>query len=244
MSPQLMSTYDGCYIRLADSQALWAVDIGHRRPVESPALLYEIGLRPQHIVTEDELDAIPFLVPEEAAKHAATEASDLFACFSKYSRIIVTGPQRSGTTIAANMIAHDTDKHYIDEWDFGATDPDRWRALVMSEENYVMQAPCMCRYVHEFGKVDGLAIVLMRRPVEDIIASERRIGMPTYNPELKRYGKANGVIDDIKYRYWDEHQVDEIQNVYELPYAKLKDHSLYVPISSRRHFAPKQWKPE
>ena len=64
MSPKLVSTYDGCYIRLADSQALWAIDIGHKRLVESPAHMYEIGLRPQRIVTEDELNAIPFLVLE------------------------------------------------------------------------------------------------------------------------------------------------------------------------------------
>ena len=56
--------YDGCYVRLANSPALWAVDVGHKRPVESPAHMYEIGLRAQHIVTEDELDAIPFLVLE------------------------------------------------------------------------------------------------------------------------------------------------------------------------------------
>ena len=59
-----MSQYDGCFVRLADSSALWAVDAGHKRPVENPAHMYEIGLRPQHIITGDELDAIPFLVLE------------------------------------------------------------------------------------------------------------------------------------------------------------------------------------
>lgn len=55
-----MSKYDGCYIKLADSPALWAVDIGKKRPVESPAHMYEIGLRPVIVVSEDDLDAIPF----------------------------------------------------------------------------------------------------------------------------------------------------------------------------------------
>lgn len=56
-----MSKYDGCYIKLVDDPTFWAVDIGHKRLVESPAQMHAIGLRPIHTVTEDELAALPFL---------------------------------------------------------------------------------------------------------------------------------------------------------------------------------------
>ena len=59
-----MSKYDGCYIKLAHDPTFYAVDIGHKRLVESPAHMQSIGLRRLVVVTEDELNAIPFLVLE------------------------------------------------------------------------------------------------------------------------------------------------------------------------------------
>jgi len=57
-----MSQYNGKYIKLADDPTYYAVDIGHKRLVESPTHMYQIGIRPIVVVTEEELDAIPFLV--------------------------------------------------------------------------------------------------------------------------------------------------------------------------------------
>jgi len=57
-----MSQYNGKYIKLADDPTYYAVDIGQKRLVESPAHMYQIGIRPIVVVTEEELDAIPFLV--------------------------------------------------------------------------------------------------------------------------------------------------------------------------------------
>ncbi len=55
-----MSEYDGCYIRLAQSPAYYAVDNGKKRLVKSPERMNQIGLRRVIVVTEDEFEAIHF----------------------------------------------------------------------------------------------------------------------------------------------------------------------------------------
>lgn len=56
-----MSEYDGCYIRLAYEPAFYAVDDGKKLLIESPEHMQQVGLRPIMVVSEDELDAIPFV---------------------------------------------------------------------------------------------------------------------------------------------------------------------------------------
>lgn len=55
-----MSDYDGCYIKLVYSPTYYAVDDGKKTLVESPEHMHQIGLRIIHVVSEDELDALPF----------------------------------------------------------------------------------------------------------------------------------------------------------------------------------------
>lgn len=57
-----MSDYDGCFVKLAGAGrlAFWAVDGGIKRPVISPEHMYQIGLRPIHVLSEEEFSNIPF----------------------------------------------------------------------------------------------------------------------------------------------------------------------------------------
>jgi hypothetical protein len=139
------------------------------------------------------------------------------------------------------MIAEDTPLWYLDETAFSATDVDRWRDTVIAASLTVIQCPGMCRFVHEFGDRDDLAVVLVRRDVSDIIASQRRIGWRYEQLELANYEAEEGPVAKVKYDYWDEHQRDVIQNAYEVEYESLAGHPLWVPKDRRRFFAPKQW---
>lgn len=167
----------------------------------------------------------------------------MFEHLDNYSVVLVTGPQRSGTTIAARMIAHDTDLSYIDEQAFKATDVEKWRDIVERSLNVVIQCPGMCRWVHEYGDRDNVAVVMVCRPVEDIIASQRRIGWRYEAYELRSY-EANGArpVARVKYDYWYEHQKGVILNAYELQYESLSNHPLWVPKERRRFFGPRQWR--
>lgn len=60
-----MSEHDGYFVQVAGVLTIWAVDDGKKRPIESPAHMYEIGLRPVHTITQEELDAIPFSEAED-----------------------------------------------------------------------------------------------------------------------------------------------------------------------------------
>ena len=167
----------------------------------------------------------------------------MFEHLSRYGRVVVTGPQRSGTTICARMIAQDTGLEYIDEQRFQATEVDRWRAVMRLESGFVMQAPGMCRYVHEFGDNDDVAIVLVRRDIEDIEKSQQRVGWNWEAFELERYGKGpqSGPIAQVKYDYWDRHQRGEIANAFEVDYEDLSSHPLWLPKELRADFHSRQW---
>lgn len=162
-----------------------------------------------------------------------------FAGLSEYSRIVVTGPQRSGTTIAAKMVAADTGHTYIDEDDFGITDVTRFDA-VLAGHRIVVQAPHMLRRVADHPPA-GTLIVLMRRPVADIHASERRIswGDGSRRAELRALGASEGDPATLKYAYWDRH-AGNVPNLLELSYADLAGHPLYVPSEQRVAFGPRQ----
>ena len=87
----------------------------------------------------------------------------MFEHLSNYNVVLVTGPQRAGTTITARMIAHDTGLRYIDESAFAATDEVRWRRVVKSSERAVIQCPGMARFCHEFGDRPDIAVAFCWR---------------------------------------------------------------------------------
>lgn len=168
----------------------------------------------------------------------------MFEYLGEFSRILVTGPQRSGTTIATRMIAADLGYEFMPEEAFGAQNEVRWRELVRSMKNAVLQCPAMCRYVHEFGAEDDLAAVLMLRPVDEIIGSQKRIGWTHEAEERQRYVDlpyAQDVsISVTKYSYWVQHQRALIKHHYEVAYSSLAPHTLWTPEEMRWNFGPRQ----
>ena len=166
----------------------------------------------------------------------------MFEDFARYRAVLVTGPQRSGTTIAAKMIAADAGLRYVDESEWGVQDRAAWRRWVQDTRGAVMQCPSMSRYVHEFGHWDNVAVVWMRRSLKEIAASEKRVGWGGSDRayELARYGVKEGNIAKLKYRYWREVQREKIVNAYEVKYASLEGHPLWVDAADRVGFEVKQ----
>ena len=174
----------------------------------------------------------------------------MFEKLTKYSRILVTGPQRSGTTIAAKMIAKDTGYKYIDEFDFGTKDEKGFLSTLTNCKNLVIQCPAMSHLVHKVANDDTL-VVMMMRDINDIVASEKRVnwsGGPY--AELEKFGMTGkrarsfrqhgGKISELKYKRWNEEQKNKIPNYLELEYESLSKHPLWVPKEKRVNFHPKQ----
>jgi hypothetical protein len=164
----------------------------------------------------------------------------MFEYLSPFSRIIVTGPQRSGTTIAAVMMADELGYYFYPEEQIRVWEHWRVERLFGRTSDFVLQAPALCRHAHRFSKPD-VAIVLVRRDVGDILVSEQRVEWTGQERELGRYGLREGVIAQVKYDYWDERQKARIHNPFELEYESLSGHPRWIPKGERAEFGPRQY---
>ncbi len=174
----------------------------------------------------------------------------MFKHLARYDVILVSGPQRSGTRIAAKMIAADTGHRYVDEGTFEVYDHDLFRAVIRQMHRIVVHCPSMSHLLHKVG-ADNVLVVWMLRNLEDIVASERRVNW-SIGPyaELARLGLADlpairyrrhgGQVAPLKYARWWGYQRERVQHWLELKYESLAAHPLWVPKEQRSDFATKQ----
>lgn len=158
----------------------------------------------------------------------------MFGQFKIYDRIYVTGPQRSGTTIASRMIAYDTRHKCIDEADY------KWKSPKFNElkklKNVVIHCPLFCHIIQRHSDSNTM-IVMIFRPIDEIVRSQNRVSWDGEKEELKKYGMDCGVISEIKYDKWLE-QKNTISHYAEIAYHSLRFHPLWR--NKREQFSPKQ----
>jgi len=155
-----------------------------------------------------------------------------------YKRVLVTGPQRSGTTITGKIMAQELGFKYIDEMAIQVDNFDKMFSIYHEQRNFVLQAPGLAAYAH---MMPG-AVCFMRRPVKDIIKSQDRINwVKSHQKELAKYFKTEGEISEIKYAFWDVWQKKH-PNMFEIDYSSIADHELYVAPEHRKNFKPRQTK--
>lgn len=167
----------------------------------------------------------------------------MFEDLAVHLRIVVTGPQRSGTRIAAKMLAQDTGHRFVDERRFGVFDEKRWREELQAER-VVVQSPTMLKEIVD-NPPSGIFVVLMRRDLAEIHASMHRVGWdrdPLGNAtELKKFGLTDCDSAQIKYDYWASHE--KAAPFLELEYESLRQHPLFVLDDHRRNFEIAQTSP-
>jgi hypothetical protein len=147
------------------------------------------------------------------------------------TRGIVTGPQRSGTAICAEMLAQDLGFEFLHEQYLAGDDPlDKLRRTLLERDHFVIQAPVWSRWVHELE--GDFFVVWMLRSLADILASQKRIHWGE-GGQLAFYGADEGPIATIKLDFWREHQRDAIEHAYEIEYESLSVHPLWVPKEKR-----------
>ncbi|RLC82301.1 MAG: hypothetical protein DRJ03_19245 [Chloroflexi bacterium] len=135
------------------------------------------------------------------------------------------------------MIAADTGHRYIDEDDYGPHNKAAWFNLITDSKNVVIQCPAMCRYVHCVRAF----VVMMLRPLADIIASQERIGWGANEAiELARYENASPPIAAVKYDFWRNHQRPAIDTWLEVEYESLRGHPLWIDKRERAEFTARQ----
>jgi hypothetical protein len=160
----------------------------------------------------------------------------MFENLAVHKKIVVTGPQRSGTRIGAKMIAADTGYQFVDEAEFLIKDSDLFREF-LQRDGVVVQAPHMLKDVVD-DPPPGILIVLMRRDLDQIHASAARIRWAEEfggnTTELKKFGLTEGDSAAVKYDYWDSHE--KSVPFVEVPYESLRAHPMYVPDEQRKSF--------
>lgn len=173
--------------------------------------------------------------------------SKLFDYLKKYRFILVSGPHRAGTTIAAAMIANDLGYGFEEDWQ---NQLESFPELSGILSPMVIHCPSYCHYIHHLTDVPGLAVVMVIRDTDDIIASEKRIPWAFEPQQLSLYrSKATpkpsfaiqSPISVVKYRYWHEVQKPLFgPNGYEILYEDLKNHSMWIAPGQRDGFTANQ----
>lgn len=160
----------------------------------------------------------------------------MFEHWASHRVIVVTGPQRSGTTIAAAMVAADTGHELVREEAFNVHDPWLWRDLVSRPGQRVIQCPTMFAFVSELAERRDVLVVFMNRPLAEIHASQQRIGWAEADRqrELDRLGE-RGDPAEIKQRRW---AAMDLPNGRTLDHAALRAHRMWV--EDRGHFSARQ----
>ena len=163
-----------------------------------------------------------------------------FDYLKPFNVVAIVGPQRSGTTIAGRIISHELHRKWVDE----SSKLKKNKRIKDTLFHYVWNCPAQTRWCHIFGDDDRVAVILIRRNIDDIIASQNRINWnPNANWELKRYndvGYFEGNIAEVKYDYWDRVQKDLIRHPYEIEYESFSEHEFWVEKELRKNFGAKQ----
>jgi hypothetical protein len=172
----------------------------------------------------------------------------MFQHLAQHDHIIVTGPHRAGTTFASEIIAEDLGYRLLPENSFGGKYPshpfrslfDKLAGCQRAKVKAVYHCPGLAPYIHLLDCFLP-AIVFMKRSVEDIVASERRIKWEGQEKRLiKSYYRDEGVLAAVTYETWEKYQKPLITHPYDLEYESLNAHPRWVPKEQRANFTNHQ----
>lgn len=180
--------------------------------------------------------------------------SSLVNKLKNYNKIIITGPPRSGTTIATKILSTELNYKFIDESWYDGGDIDKLNYLLFSiPRKMCIHMTAFLKYAHEYAKINEIAIVLIKRKPEEIIASMNHtinfkkgvtkandkynlfygFGIEERKKILKYYEKPDEDLDKLPqviYDYFYAHN----NRFFELEYDSLKNHKLWIDLPERR----------
>ena len=144
-------------------------------------------------------------------------------------QILVTGPQRSGTTITSRILAHDLGLTYIDETEYEPTD---------LPSNCVVQAPLALKNIVELSYYHPkLHFVYVIRPTADIKASMERIQW--YKDMIDEPSFYETYINNCRLIWCAQKESLSDDRWSEIEYSSLTDHPLF--LTDRTDFTVRQW---
>ncbi len=172
--------------------------------------------------------------------------TSMFEYLKGYRCIFVSGMQRSGTTICARMIQWDL-KISTCYWAGVKTDRiERYfnnpNYLFTKYNPLLLHSPGPSHCIHEYTAED-VAIIWMKREVEDVMASAKKVPWNPTRRAFSAYGIKTGSVLGIenkvkalyhaKQNYWEKTQKFQIKNWYEVEYESLAEHPLWLGKEDR-----------
>lgn len=171
------------------------------------------------------------------SRHEIMTLEEVIEALSGMRYVFVTGPQRAGTMIASRILAEQLNLPFIPEEEIHIDDLASYQRLRGDRAGFVIQAPGLC---YAADRVEADCVVLMRRDVADVVASEKRINWKYEGMELAKYRVAKGPIAAVKYAHWERYQRASTASYVELDYKSLQQSRWWVDKDRRRHFHEKQ----
>lgn len=170
-------------------------------------------------------------------KRSVDLLSNLIIALKNYPTVLVTGPQRSGTTITTIILAKELGYEYIDEGEHGAYDVFSAFKIYDTKTKFVMHGPGLSAYAQIFPG----AIVFVKRSTKEIIQSEKRISWDLSVTEKRRYFSdcPETHIADLKWEMWKKFQQLD-KRFFDLNYNDLETHELWVDKEKRKDFGGRQ----
>lgn len=154
--------------------------------------------------------------------------------FMDFEKIVVVGPQRSGTRFTAYAISHDLGYDFLDQTQIGLTNFGMMKTQLDKHERCVIQGTgCTCK-IHELGREDVL-VVWVRRNTADILASQKRIqwGESCERGRIPKPYQDSEPLCEGRYRYWTEVQKAQVPHWIEIDYESLRKHPLFIDRNTR-----------
>jgi hypothetical protein len=162
-------------------------------------------------------------------------------------KIVVIGPQRSGSTFVSHCLARSFNAKHIDELEFDVYFLDWFYKIVEeSGDSWVAHAPGLFADMFKIlEKIPDVTFVIVKRNIKEIQNSEFRIRLNMQHEKNKLFINNNEKMPmaAIKYAYWDKWK-KYLPSWVEYDYRDFENHPFWVENEVRRTFKPKQWKVE
>lgn len=173
----------------------------------------------------------------------------------KYSRVLVLGPQRSGTNIAAKILAHESGYPLFSERQFGEsscvidkppTHSEKLEDFMQTEPSYVLQSPVLT-YTAQTLDVSDAIVCFISRPILEIEDSRTSSDWPGAEREWRKYQASFPEMTEdlsavnlatVQVKTWKEIQKEQMKLPFiELTFSDLQNHPLWVQKTERGSFA-------
>lgn len=159
-------------------------------------------------------------------------------------KIVVLGPQRSGSTFISHCLAKSFSAKHIDEMEFDVYFLDVFFKIAEhSGDSWVAHAPGLFPDMFKIlDRIPDATFAIVKRDIGEIENSQKRIDLNLEYEKRRLFISNNNQspVASIKYFYWNKWK-KYLPSWVEYDYRDFENHPFWVPPSHRKNFKPKQW---